>query len=266
MATGDIKNNIRKMQSELRKMRFLSELDLEGVTSGSWQAFEPVYQFAFGMFSNPVADEIQEKVGFQLGSRNGWRFHEGLYRLLRDIYKYKPPVTKDQFATVGFAERKIIMCTEILQMVQSRHGEITGRFSRSSQFSSSSDSAGKMIHPSRPETGSIGSAPCTPHSQTTSVEADLPIMEANTDNVPEMAPENQTVTTEGEGEGDDSYIPNAEATTFWDFQKIVEKNFNLLLSRITLLESRMAAMETKLETVHPKNSLIQRVKPMVKST
>lgn len=41
--------------------------------------------------------------------------------MFRELFAYKPPVTKDQFFSAGFGERKVIMCTQVLQRVRSRH-------------------------------------------------------------------------------------------------------------------------------------------------
>ncbi len=44
-----------------------------------------------------------------------------MFQALRELFAYKPPITKDQFFSNGFVERKVIMCTEILQHVRQRH-------------------------------------------------------------------------------------------------------------------------------------------------
>ena len=42
-------------------------------------------------------------------------------QVLRDCFNYKPPITKEQFFSAGFVEKKVIMCTEILQVVRNKH-------------------------------------------------------------------------------------------------------------------------------------------------
>jgi len=234
MSTGDIKNNLRKLQTELRKVKYIGEVDLEGITAGVWQAFEPIYRYAFGSFSSAIADEINEKLNFQLVSRVEHRFHEGLYRLLRDLYKYKPPVTKDQFASTGFAERKIIMCTEILQMVQTRQNEITGRFSRLSQSSTNDSVRDTTRGPHSVRGGdtvsSLGSKEKLDSDRPKGEDSDI-MNECDVLKEPDEKPNNN------------------EAITFWEFQKAVEKNFNKMLGRMTILESRMVTLENKMESL-----------------
>lgn len=40
---------------------------------------------------------------------------------MRDLFSYKPPVTKEQFFNAGFAERKIIMCADVIQMIREKN-------------------------------------------------------------------------------------------------------------------------------------------------
>jgi len=44
--------------------------------------------------------------------------------VLRDIFAYKPSITKDQFFVKGFVERKVIMCTKILEMVKKKNNQL----------------------------------------------------------------------------------------------------------------------------------------------
>ena len=48
-------------------------------------------------------------------------------QVLRELFSYKPPVTKEQFFSSSFIERKIIMCTEVLSMVRNKHKSMTPR-------------------------------------------------------------------------------------------------------------------------------------------
>ena len=40
---------------------------------------------------------------------------------MRDMFSYKPLITKEQFFNAGFAERKIIMCAEVIQMIREKN-------------------------------------------------------------------------------------------------------------------------------------------------
>ncbi len=43
-----------------------------------------------------------------------------IYRILRDEFNSKPPLTKDQFFTLGFAERKLQFVTSLIQLCRKK--------------------------------------------------------------------------------------------------------------------------------------------------
>jgi Centrosomal spindle body, CEP44 len=42
------------------------------------------------------------------------------------MFAYKPPVTKEQFFAPGFGERKVIMSTQIIQLMRIKHQSLAG--------------------------------------------------------------------------------------------------------------------------------------------
>lgn len=48
-------------------------------------------------------------------------------QVLRDIFHYHPKLTKEQFLSVGFAERKVILTTQVLLLSQTKHLQLTGK-------------------------------------------------------------------------------------------------------------------------------------------
>ncbi|XP_062610225.1 histone H3.v1-like isoform X2 [Saccostrea cucullata] len=117
MATGDLTNNIRKLQKELKIMKYQESLDLNGLAQGKASALLPIYHYAFTTYSCSIA-ELIASTDTELYTKTDLRFMEGCYKILRDLFHYKPPVTKEQFFNNGFVERKIIMCTEVMKLIQ----------------------------------------------------------------------------------------------------------------------------------------------------
>ena len=37
---------------------------------------------------------------------------------MREMFSYKPPITRDQFFSPGFAERKVLMCTDVITQIR----------------------------------------------------------------------------------------------------------------------------------------------------
>ena len=49
-----------------------------------------------------------------------------LSQVMRDTLHYRPQLTKDQFLSPGYAERKIIMTFDLLQLCQTKHHQLDG--------------------------------------------------------------------------------------------------------------------------------------------
>ncbi|ESP03767.1 hypothetical protein LOTGIDRAFT_110175 [Lottia gigantea] len=141
MATGDIKNNLRKLQSEIKLLKYPETADVAGLSKGVPTAFLPIYHYAFTQYSSAVAAKIAE-MDIELFGKSDLRFMEAVYKILRDMFKYKPLISKDQFFSSGFAERKVIMTTEILGLIRAKKKELqpTPRGSTSLRVNSSMDS------------------------------------------------------------------------------------------------------------------------------
>lgn len=67
--------------------------------------YVPVYYHLFHTYSRGIAKKVVE---YDLkSSMNTEKFISILYRILRNIFDYKPVITKEQFLQSGFAERKV---------------------------------------------------------------------------------------------------------------------------------------------------------------
>ena len=53
--------------------------------------------------------------------------HSFLPQVLRDVFHYHPQLTREQFLSTGFAERKILLTTDVLCFCQRKHRELVGR-------------------------------------------------------------------------------------------------------------------------------------------
>jgi len=125
MTTGDLKNNLRKLQSELRAVKYSVDVDFESLGNGATSAFLPIYHYIFVDYSRSVAEKIAT-MQIELCGKTDLRFVEAMYKVLREMFAYKPPVTKEQFFAPGFGERKVIMCAQVLQLVHNKHRSLAG--------------------------------------------------------------------------------------------------------------------------------------------
>ena len=131
MTTGDLKNNLRKLVSELKQIHYpQSELDIKGVAQGIPKAFLPIVHHVFLDYSISLAQYFASKE-YELYGKTDLRFMETVYKVLRDEFGYKPQLTREQFLTIGFAERKIIVLCEVVKLLREKHDELTPKGGKS---------------------------------------------------------------------------------------------------------------------------------------
>ncbi|OWF54788.1 uncharacterized protein LOC110440478 isoform X2 [Mizuhopecten yessoensis] len=119
MPTGDLTNNLRKLQKEIKLIKYNEDINLAEMSLGKPTVFLPLYHFAFTSYNHALAELISASDA-ELFGKTDFRFIEAVYKILRDLFSYKPLITKEQFFNTGFAERKIIMCSEVLRLVREK--------------------------------------------------------------------------------------------------------------------------------------------------
>ncbi|XP_058496031.1 centrosomal protein of 44 kDa [Solea solea] len=62
--------------------------------------------------------------GFELTGKTDLRFTDTLYKVLRDIFQYKPILTKQQFLQFGFSQRKISITCDVINLVMQKHNRL----------------------------------------------------------------------------------------------------------------------------------------------
>ncbi|XP_017318865.1 centrosomal protein of 44 kDa isoform X2 [Ictalurus punctatus] len=124
MATGDVKGSLRKLQASLRSVKYPRDVDYQGLARGDPSCCLPIVSYAFTSFSTAVAEHLVE-FGIELTGKNDLSFMESVYKVLRDLFSYKPLLTKQQFLQSGFAERKISLLCDIIGFVLDKHKQLT---------------------------------------------------------------------------------------------------------------------------------------------
>ncbi|KAH6569426.1 hypothetical protein BASA50_000666 [Batrachochytrium salamandrivorans] len=115
MATGDLRNNIIKVQTELKQLKYNSSLDIFGASRGDPDVFLPIVHHALLDYSGVLARYFADS-SYDLYGKKDSRFMEAVYSLLRDEFNYKPAISREQFFSMGFAERKLIFVCDIGRM------------------------------------------------------------------------------------------------------------------------------------------------------
>ncbi|XP_040042970.2 centrosomal protein of 44 kDa isoform X1 [Gasterosteus aculeatus] len=123
LSTGDVQGCLRKLETLLRAIKYLGHVDYNGLSKGDPSAFLPIVSFTLTSFSPPFAEQLME-AGLELTGKTDLRFTDTLYKVLRDIFNYKPILTKQQFLQWGFSQRKISVVCDIIDLVLQKHNQL----------------------------------------------------------------------------------------------------------------------------------------------
>ncbi|GAA6227163.1 centrosomal protein of 44 kDa [Lates japonicus] len=123
LSTGDVHGYLRKLEKLLRLIKYPGNVDYNGLSKGDPSAFLPIVNFTFTSFSPPFAEQLVA-AGLELTGKTDLRFIDTLYKALRDIFHYKPILTKQQFLQWGFSQRKISVICDIIDLVLQRHSQL----------------------------------------------------------------------------------------------------------------------------------------------
>lgn len=116
MSTGDVQNNLRKLRRQLKLIRYPLEVNYERLSQGHVDGFLTIYHYLMVDYNTSLVHCIAG-MGLEFYAKTDLRFIEAMYKVLRELISYKPTLTKEQFFSKGFGERKIIMCTEIVAKI-----------------------------------------------------------------------------------------------------------------------------------------------------
>eukprot|EP00761_Pharyngomonas_kirbyi_P000144 gb/GECH01000144.1/.p1 GENE.gb/GECH01000144.1/~~gb/GECH01000144.1/.p1 ORF type:complete len:452 (+),score=100.42 gb/GECH01000144.1/:1-1356(+) len=122
-STGDINNNVYKLRTELKSIKYMGKFDLEGVLSGNISAFLPFIHHTFLEFSRLVAKHLASQ-NIELYGKSEHRFLENIYKALRAVFNYTPLLSLTQLRSDGFAERKVMLVYDMIRLCKDKHNEL----------------------------------------------------------------------------------------------------------------------------------------------
>ncbi|CAF3619917.1 unnamed protein product [Rotaria socialis] len=123
LSTGDLQNYLRKLQTELRLIKF-RDVDYKSLQAGNPCELLKIYHYVFLDFNPLFAKNLLDKCNCDFYGKTDSHFIDTMYKALRDHFSYKPPVTKEQFFITGFAERKLQMACDVIALVRQQCKEI----------------------------------------------------------------------------------------------------------------------------------------------
>uniref|UniRef100_A0A3Q0R8B7 Centrosomal protein of 44 kDa n=1 Tax=Amphilophus citrinellus TaxID=61819 RepID=A0A3Q0R8B7_AMPCI len=123
LSTGDVEGGLRKLEALLRVIKYPGYVDYNGLSKGDPSAFLPIVSFALTSSSPPFAEQLMA-AGLELTGKTDLHFTDTLYKVLRDIFNYKPILTRQQFLQWGFSHRKISFICDIINLILQKHSQL----------------------------------------------------------------------------------------------------------------------------------------------
>ncbi|KAG2386995.1 hypothetical protein C9374_002030 [Naegleria lovaniensis] len=122
-ATGDLKNNLEKLRTQLRSIHYNGVFDVEAIINGKPEVFLPLLNYCILQFSKPLAKYFIQK-GYIFHDLSDSKFIETVYRLLLNEFSYTPGLSVIYFLSNGFSERKIIFMCDVIQNCKRKHNDL----------------------------------------------------------------------------------------------------------------------------------------------
>ncbi|XP_013879053.1 centrosomal protein of 44 kDa [Austrofundulus limnaeus] len=124
LSAGDVQSSLRKLESLLRRIKYPGPVDYNGrLCKGDPSAFLPIMSFTLTTFSVPLAEQLVA-AGLELSSKTDLRFTDTVYKVLRDVFHFKPVLSKQQFLQLGFSQRKVSFLCDVIDLVLQRHCQL----------------------------------------------------------------------------------------------------------------------------------------------
>lgn len=127
--TGDILKNIEELNRELKKIQYQNKLPVKVLQSGNPEVYLPIIHYTLFKYSAQVAQFLADN-SYDLFAKNDYDFISSAFNALIKLFNYKPCITLDSFFSKGSAENKVILCCNIIQLVQAKHTDLSRKGSK----------------------------------------------------------------------------------------------------------------------------------------
>ncbi|PRP87612.1 hypothetical protein PROFUN_04639 [Planoprotostelium fungivorum] len=123
MTTGDRSGKLEQLYSLLSTLKFEQKIEPDSLLQGDSKSFVTIIQYVLLRWSRHVSTWISQQ-GYEMFGKSDAKFIESTYKLLRTEFAYHPSLTVNQFLSVGFSERKMLLTLEIIRLSRAKHQDL----------------------------------------------------------------------------------------------------------------------------------------------
>ncbi|KAJ3366090.1 Centrosomal protein of 44 kDa [Allomyces arbusculus] len=119
-STGDIRNLLMRLYRDLRAIKYPGRPEPADLCAGLSAVYLPIIHYVLLDAFPRVAQDLVGNNQYAMHGKRDRRFLDAVYRVLRDLFAYKPALTRDQFFHHGFAARKLLFLLDMIELVRNR--------------------------------------------------------------------------------------------------------------------------------------------------
>lgn len=118
-SVGQIVHNIHKLSRTLQKVNYPWPVDQAKLEKGDPAQVTPILKHIVFKSSAAMRDHLESKgISLQTEYLPELKFCKALQNMCADLFAYRVELTPDQFTTVGYAERKMILVLDLYDLVK----------------------------------------------------------------------------------------------------------------------------------------------------
>ena len=122
--TGDIKGNTESLIRNLKLIKYPAQTNFKILSSGNPEIYLPIIHYSLFNYSSLVAKFLSDK-HYDMYAKNDLDFINTAFKCLMTLFNYKPEINTNQFFSNGYAEGKVILCKEIIDLVLQKDSELS---------------------------------------------------------------------------------------------------------------------------------------------
>jgi len=115
-----------QLVKKLKTINYPTKVIIKMLLCGNSDIFLPIIHYSFFNYSEHVKNFLIENK-YEIYAKNDIDFIEMIFKILNNLFNYKPPLSSNQFFKNGYSYEKILFCINIIDMVKIKNKELKNK-------------------------------------------------------------------------------------------------------------------------------------------